>query len=71
MGNVVFVEVLPVVGCLQPELSESFPLRVRAHDAICADEASESNTIEALGIENGSGIANTLSKIYETSVKSF
>lgn len=63
MGNVVFVEVFTVVRGLQPELPESFALRVRAHDAIGANEASEPDTVETFGIENGSGVANTFCQI--------
>lgn len=63
MGNVVLVEVFTVVRGLQPELSESLALRVRTHDAIGANEASESNTVKTFGIKNGSGVANTFCQI--------
>lgn len=63
MGNVVLVEVFTVVRGLQPELPESLALRVRTNDAIGANEASESNTVETFGIENGSGVANTFCQI--------
>lgn len=64
MGNVVLFEVLSIVSGLQPELTEGLPLRVRAHNAICANETSESDTIKSLGIENGSGVADPLCKIW-------
>ena len=68
MGDVVLVEVFAVVGCLQPELAKSFPLGVRADDAVGADETCQSNPIKTLCIEDGCGVAHTFGKICEEDV---
>lgn len=61
--DVVFVEVLAVVGRLEPELTECFSLRVRAYYSVCSDETSKTHAIQAFGIEHSRGVPYTLSKI--------
>lgn len=63
MRYVVFIEVLAVVQCLEPELAESLALGVGPDNAIQPDEASETYTIEAVGIEDSGGVADAFSKV--------
>lgn len=64
MRDVVLVEVLAVVEGLEPELAEGFALRVGAHDAVEADEAREADAVEAVGIEDGGGVADAFGDVY-------
>lgn len=63
MRDVAFVEVLAVVRSLEPELSQRFALGVRTYDAVGANEASEADTVEPLGVEYCRGVSYTLGKI--------
>src|SRR5271155_2738408 len=63
MSNVVFVEVLAIIGCLEPELSQGFALGVWSHDAVHADEACQPYTVEAFGVEDSRGVADTFGDV--------
>lgn len=60
--DVVFVEIFPVVGGLEPELAQGLALRVRPHDAVHADEAGETDALQTLWVEDRSGVPDTFSK---------
>ena len=64
MSNVILVEIFAVVECLQPELAESFTLAVWADDAVYTDEAGETDTVEAILVEDGRGVAYTFRDVY-------
>ena len=63
VGDVVFVEVLAVIDGLEPELAEGLALGVRADDAVEWGEAGQADAIEALGVEDGGGVADTFGHI--------
>ena len=63
MGNVVLVEVLAVIDGLEPELAEGFALGVRSDDAVEGDEAGQADAVEAFGVEDGGGVADTFGHI--------
>ena len=63
MGDVVLVEELAVLTGLEPELAEGFALRVGADDAVEADEAGQAHAVEALGVEDGGGVADAFGHV--------
>src|SRR2546421_8129964 len=63
MGNVVFVEVLPVIDRLEPELRQCFPLRVWPHNPIHANETCETDAVEAFSVEDGRRVADPFGNI--------
>lgn len=63
MCNVVLVEVLAVFAGLEPELAERFTLGVGADDAVKSNKASQPDTIETFGVEDGSGVADTFGHV--------
>lgn len=64
MRNVVFLEEFAVVGGLEPELSECFALRVGSDYAVHADEASETDAVEAIRVEDRCSVSHSFSKIW-------
>lgn len=64
MRDVVFFEEFAVVGGLEPELSQCFALRVGSDNAVHADEASETDAVEAIGVEDGCSVSYSFSKIW-------
>ena len=45
MRNIILAEVLAVVRCFEPELTQCLSLRIWSHNAVCCNEARETNTV--------------------------
>lgn len=63
MSDIVLVEILAIVGSLEPKLPKRFSLGIWSDDAVHADEARQTDTIEAFSIEDGCRVSHTFGNV--------